>query len=275
MAKDVIVACDFPSGEKTLEFLDLFKDVRKPFVKIGMELFYSEGPSIVREIKNRGHRIFLDLKLCDIPNTVESAMRQLAKLGVDMTNVHAYGGSVMMERALKGLTEGAVKTFMQESCDGGKAVKEDPETPTLIAVTQLTSTSQEMLNDELLIQGDINGQNSFLVSVRDHDLQYVVRFSLGVNVAAGDEETGRNGQFPVAVCIRAGGDADVPFFKRADGGFIFFRSGFFRQVFLDRFSMAGNTGGQGQTKAGQQKNTGQQDTEYFFHRHLLILSRKW
>ena len=156
MAKDVIVACDFPSGEKTLEFLDLFKDVRKPFVKIGMELFYSEGPSIVREIKNRGHRIFLDLKLCDIPNTVESAMRQLAKLGVDMTNVHAYGGSVMMERALKGLNEGAAKTFMQESCDGGKAVKEDPETPTLIAVTQLTSTSQEMLNDELLIQGDIN-----------------------------------------------------------------------------------------------------------------------
>lgn len=156
MAKDVIIACDFPSGEKTLEFLDLFRDTRKPFVKIGMELFYSEGPSIVREIKNRGHRIFLDLKLHDIPNTVESGMRQLARLGVDMTNVHAAGGVKMMERGLKGLTEGAAGTIMRESCDGGKAVKEGQDAPILIAVTQLTSTDQEMLNDELLIQGDIN-----------------------------------------------------------------------------------------------------------------------
>ena len=156
MAKDVIVACDFPSGEKTLEFLDLFRDVRKPFVKIGMELFYSEGPSIVKEIKNRGHKIFLDLKLCDIPNTVESAMRQLAKLGVDMTNVHAYGGIRMMERALKGLSEGAEKTYSHGSCDGGKAVNGNARTPVLIAVTELTSTDQEMLNNELLIQGDIN-----------------------------------------------------------------------------------------------------------------------
>lgn len=152
MAKDVIIACDFPSMEKTLEFLDLFRDVRKPFVKIGMELFYAEGPRVVREIKNRGHKVFLDLKLHDIPNTVAGGMRSLAKLGVDMTNVHASGGIKMMKAGLDGLTSGSVT----ESCDGGKAVTSGADAPVLIAVTQLTSTSQEMLNDELQINGDIN-----------------------------------------------------------------------------------------------------------------------
>ena len=156
MAKDVIVACDFPSKEKTLEFLDLFRDVRKPFVKVGMELFYAEGPSIVREIKNRGHKIFLDLKLHDIPNTVESGMRSLARLGVDMTNVHASGGIKMMERGLKGLTEGAESLVSGPNCDGGKSVSEAREVLVLIAVTQLTSTDQETLNNELLISGEMS-----------------------------------------------------------------------------------------------------------------------
>lgn len=155
MAKDVIIACDFPSKEKTLEFLDLFRDVRKPFVKIGMELFYAEGPSIVREIKNRGHKIFLDLKLHDIPNTVESGMRSLAKLGVDMTNVHASGGIKMMECGLKGLVEGTEAALSSPSCDGGKSVSVSQNVPVLIAVTQLTSTDQEMLNNELLISGEM------------------------------------------------------------------------------------------------------------------------
>lgn len=156
MAKDVIVACDFPSKRKTLEFLDLFRDVRKPFVKIGMELFYAEGPSIVREIKMRGHKIFLDLKLHDIPNTVSGGMRSLAKLGVDMTNVHAAGGIKMMEAGLAGLNEGVSGGAALESCDGGKAATPERDVPVLIAVTQLTSTSQQMLNDELMISGDIN-----------------------------------------------------------------------------------------------------------------------
>ena len=156
MAKDVIIACDFPSKERTLEFLDLFKDTRKPFVKIGMELFYAEGPSIVREIKSRGHKVFLDLKLHDIPNTVESGMRSLARLGVDMTNVHAAGGIKMMERGLKGLTEGTKTAAAVESCDGGKSVSESQSAPVLIAVTQLTSTDQEMLENELLIDHDMN-----------------------------------------------------------------------------------------------------------------------
>ena len=155
MARDVIIACDFPSKERTLEFLDQFKDTRKPFVKIGMELFYAEGPSIVREIKMRGHKIFLDLKLHDIPNTVAGGMRSLSKLGVDMTNVHASGGIKMMEAGLAGLTEGAASISMHRSCDGGKSAPEQ-NAPVLIGVTQLTSTSQEMLNNELGIQGDIN-----------------------------------------------------------------------------------------------------------------------
>ena len=132
MGKDVIIACDFASGRETLEFLDLFEG-RKPFVKIGMELFYAEGPDIVRKIKERGHGIFLDLKLHDIPNTVKKAMARLAGLGVDITNLHAAGGSAMMKAALEGLTG------------------PDGKRPLLIAVTQLTSTDQETLRGELLI----------------------------------------------------------------------------------------------------------------------------
>ena len=134
MERDVIIACDFPTAEDTLRFLDRFKDEpRKPFLKIGMELFYGAGPDIVREIKRRGHKIFLDLKLHDIPNTVKKAMKVLSGLDVDMVNVHAAGGSMMMKYALEGLT------------------REDGSRPLLIAVTQLTSTSSEMLRDELLI----------------------------------------------------------------------------------------------------------------------------
>ena len=136
MGKDVIIACDFPGKAETLAFLDKFKG-RKPFVKIGMELFYAEGPDIVREIKARGHRIFLDLKLHDIPNTVEKAMRSLARLDVDMTNVHAAGTIEMMKAARRGLT------------------REDGTQPILIAVTQLTSTSQERMESDLLIERPI------------------------------------------------------------------------------------------------------------------------
>lgn len=132
MNKDVIIALDFPNKEETLSFLEKFTE-KKPFVKIGMELFYSEGPDIVREIKKRGHRIFLDLKLHDIPNTVESAMRSLANLNIDMCNVHASGTVEMMKAALRGLTA------------------EDGIRPLLIAVTQLTSTSEEVMQKELLI----------------------------------------------------------------------------------------------------------------------------
>ena len=137
MGKDVIIACDFKSKEETFKFLDLFKE-EKPFLKIGMELFFAEGPEIVREIKRRGHKIFLDLKLCDIPNTVEKAMRVLSNLDVDMCNLHASGTIAMMEAALKGLT------------------KEDGSRPILIAVTQLTSTSEERMKEELLINSPID-----------------------------------------------------------------------------------------------------------------------
>ena len=133
MGKDVIVACDFPSAEKTLAFLDRFEG-KKPFVKIGMELFYAEGPAIVRQIKARGHKIFLDLKLHDIPNTVKKAMAVLSRLDVDLCNLHAAGTAEMMRAALEGLTR----------ADGTR--------PLLIAVTQLTSTNQEALETELLIE---------------------------------------------------------------------------------------------------------------------------
>ena len=133
MAKDVIIACDFNSQEETLRFLDQFTDC-KPFVKIGMELFYAAGPEIVKEIKKRGHKIFLDLKLHDIPNTVNKAMKVLRDLDVDITNVHAAGTIPMMEAALKGL----------EKEDGTRAL--------LIAVTQLTSTDQEHMENDLLIK---------------------------------------------------------------------------------------------------------------------------
>ena len=136
MGKDVIIACDFDSAEKTLAFLDLFRD-RKPFVKIGMELFYAEGPDMVRRIKERGHKIFLDLKLHDIPNTVKKAMASLSRLDIDMCNVHAAGASAMMKAALEGLT------------------RPDGSRPFLIAVTQLTSTDQAALESELLIKEPI------------------------------------------------------------------------------------------------------------------------
>ena len=136
MGKDVIIACDFDSAEKTFAFLDQFTD-KKPFVKIGMELFYAEGPSIVREIKKRGHKIFLDLKLHDIPNTVKKAMAVLSRLDVDMTNLHASGTVRMMEGAIEGLT------------------RPDGTRPILIAVTQLTSTDQESMEKDLLIKEDI------------------------------------------------------------------------------------------------------------------------
>ena len=135
--RDVIIACDFSSKEQTLNFLDKFTG-RKPFVKIGMELFYAEGPEIVRTIKERGHRIFLDLKLHDIPNTVKKAMSVLRNLYVDMTNVHAAGTIDMMKAAVEGLT------------------REDGTRPLLIAVTQLTSTSEERMQKELLIGASIN-----------------------------------------------------------------------------------------------------------------------
>ena len=132
MGKDVIVACDFNTAEETLRFLDNFTE-EKPYVKIGMELFYAEGPEIVREIKRRGHKIFLDLKLHDIPNTVKKAMAVLSRLDVDMCNLHAAGTVAMMEAAIEGLT------------------RPDGTRPLLIAVTQLTSTDQERMERDLLI----------------------------------------------------------------------------------------------------------------------------
>ncbi len=133
MARDVIAALDFENKEKTLAFLDQFEGTEKPFVKIGMELFYAEGPQVVREIKARGHKIFLDLKLHDIPNTVKKAMAVLSRLDVDMVNLHAAGTRAMMEASLEGLT------------------RPDGSRPLLLAVTQLTSTSQERMTQELLI----------------------------------------------------------------------------------------------------------------------------
>ena len=139
MGKDVIVACDFSSAEETFAFLDKFEgEARKPFVKIGMELYYAEGPSIVREIKRRGHKIFLDLKLHDIPNTVKKAMKVLSNLDVDITNLHAGGTKAMMKAALEGLT------------------RPDGTRPLLIAVTQLTSTDQESMENDLLIREPID-----------------------------------------------------------------------------------------------------------------------
>ena len=137
MGKDVIVACDFSSAEATFAFLDKFTG-KKPFVKIGMELYYAEGPSIVKEIKARGHKIFLDLKLHDIPNTVKKAMAVLSNLDVDITNLHAAGTTAMMKAALEGLT------------------RPDGTRPLLIAVTQLTSTDQESMENDLMIHAPID-----------------------------------------------------------------------------------------------------------------------
>ena len=137
MGKDVIIACDFASGADTLAFIDKFEN-KSLYLKIGMELFYAEGPDIVREIKARGHKIFLDLKLHDIPNTVKKAMNVLSRLDVDMCNLHAAGTCAMMEAALEGLT------------------RPDGTRPLLIAVTQLTSTSQERMTEDLLIDAPID-----------------------------------------------------------------------------------------------------------------------
>lgn len=137
MGKDVIIACDFSSAEETFKFLDNFSG-KKPFVKIGMELFYAEGPAIVKEIKRRGHKIFLDLKLHDIPNTVKKAMAVLSRLDVDICNLHAGGTVAMMQAALEGLT------------------RPDGTRPLLIAVTQLTSTNQESMEKDLLINEPID-----------------------------------------------------------------------------------------------------------------------
>ena len=137
MGKDVIVACDFSSKDEVVSFLPKFKD-EKPYVKIGMELFYAEGPAIVKEIKKMGHKIFLDLKLHDIPNTVKKSMNVLSNLDVDMCNLHAAGTKAMMEAALEGLT------------------REDGTRPLLIAVTQLTSTSEERMKEDLLIDRPID-----------------------------------------------------------------------------------------------------------------------
>lgn len=156
MAIDVIVALDFPSAKEVYSFLDKFDD-EKPFVKIGMELFYAEGPEIVREIKKRGHKIFLDLKLHDIPNTIMKAMSSLSKLDVDMCNLHASGGSEMMKWALKGLTRG----------DGTR--------PILIAVTQLTSTDDKMLKEELLINETMEKTvESYALNAKNSGLDGVV-----------------------------------------------------------------------------------------------------
>ena len=156
MGKDVIIALDFDSREKTLAFLDLFQD-EKPFVKIGMELFYAEGPDIVRTIKGMGHKIFLDLKLHDIPNTVKKAMAALSALDVDIINLHAAGTKAMMSAALEGLT------------------RPDGTRPLLIAVTQLTSTSEERMRSELLIGASINDTIvKYAQNTRDAGLDGVV-----------------------------------------------------------------------------------------------------
>ena len=137
MGKDVIIACDFNSGSETLAFLENFGE-KRPYVKIGMELYYAEGPAIVKALKDRGHKVFLDLKLHDIPNTVKKAMKVLSNLDVDMCNLHAAGTCKMMEAALEGLT------------------KEDGSRPLLIAVTQLTSTTQERMEEDILIEEPID-----------------------------------------------------------------------------------------------------------------------
>ena len=156
MGKDLIIACDFNSKSQVMEFLDRFGDV-KPFIKIGMELYYAEGPDIVRELKARGHKIFLDLKCHDIPNTVKKTMSVLSRLDVDITNLHASGASVMMKAALEGLT------------------RPDGTRPLLIAVTQLTSTSQELMNDELKIEGDINDViSSYALNAKNSGIDGVV-----------------------------------------------------------------------------------------------------
>ena len=158
MAKDVIIALDFNTAEETLKFLDGFKDLH-PYVKIGMELYYAEGPAMVRELKRRGYHVFLDLKLHDIPNTVRKSMKVLAGMGVDICNLHAAGTTAMMRAALEGLTEGS---------NGGPR-------PLLIAVTQLTSTSEEVMRKELLIDHPIGETvQHYAMNAREAGLDGVV-----------------------------------------------------------------------------------------------------
>ena len=158
MAKDVIIALDFNTAEETLKFLDGFKDLH-PYVKIGMELYYAEGPAMVRELKRRGYHVFLDLKLHDIPNTVRKSMKVLAGMGVDICNLHAAGTTAMMRAALEGLTEGS---------NGGQR-------PLLIAVTQLTSTSEEVMRKELLIDHPIGETvQHYAMNAREAGLDGVV-----------------------------------------------------------------------------------------------------
>lgn len=158
MAKDVIIALDFNTAEETLKFLEGFKDWH-PYVKIGMELYYAEGPAMVRELKRRGYHVFLDLKLHDIPNTVRKSMKVLAGMGVDICNLHAAGTTAMMRAALEGLTEGS---------NGGQR-------PLLIAVTQLTSTSEEVMRKELLIDHPIGETvRHYAMNAREAGLDGVV-----------------------------------------------------------------------------------------------------
>lgn len=158
MAKDVIIALDFNTAEETLKFLEGFKDLH-PYVKIGMELYYAEGPAMVRELKRRGYHVFLDLKLHDIPNTVRKSMKVLAGMGVDICNLHAAGTTAMMRAALEGLTEGS---------NGGQR-------PLLIAVTQLTSTSEEVMRKELLIDHPIEETvQHYAMNAREAGLNGVV-----------------------------------------------------------------------------------------------------
>ncbi len=181
MRKDVIIACDFANNAEMTAFLDRFTE-EKPFLKIGMELFYGEGPNMVREMKDRGHPIFLDLKLHDIPTTVHKAMKNLALLGVDMTNLHASGGSVMMKAALEGLEDGA---------KGNARAR-------LIAVTQLTSTNEEMMHKELLIQGKVDEVvASYAANAQASGLDGVVCSPLEVTVVK--EQCG-----PEFVCVTPG-----------------------------------------------------------------------
>ena len=168
MERDVIIACDFNSKEEVLSFLSKFTG-RKPYVKIGMELFYAAGPDIVKEIKAMGHKIFLDLKLCDIPNTVKKSMAVLRDLDVDMTNLHAFGTKAMMKAAIEGLT------------------RPDGTRPLLIAVTQLTSTSQEAMTDELLIEKPIDEVVSkYAQNAKDAGLDGVVCSPLEANKVKND-----------------------------------------------------------------------------------------
>lgn len=182
MAKDVIIACDFAGKKEVLDFLELFGEQR-PFVKIGMELFYAEGPVIVRELKARGHRVFLDLKVHDIPHTVQKTMTVLARLGADIVNVHAAGAGEMMRAALRGLEEGSREA--DTACYGEK------KRPLLIAVTQLTSTDDTALRQELLIEKPMEKVvSSYAKNARINGLDGVVcspQEARGVHAACGKD----------------------------------------------------------------------------------------